>query len=163
MSRTTSTLIVLLLTGGLLTLSEAGVDTDTLDVSFIGQDPPVIPRALTRRSSDRPQRFVRTELFFGTEAPEGEVTEEAFLAFLDAEVSPRFPDGLTLFKGHGRFTGENGELVKEEPFVVILLHPADRFASSNRKIEEIRSLYKTRFRQESVLRVDYQFSVRVTF
>jgi hypothetical protein len=154
MSRTTSTLIVLLLTGGLLTLSEAGVDTDTLDVSFIGQDPPVIPRALTRRSSDRPQRFVRTELFFGTEAPEGEVTEEA---------SPRFPDGLTLFKGHGRFTGENGELVKEEPFVVILLHPADRFASSNRKIEEIRSLYKTRFRQESVLRVDYQFSVRVTF
>ena len=127
------------------------------------QDPPVIPRPLTKRPSQRAQRFVRTELFFGTATPGDVVTEERFLAFLDAEVTPRFPDGLTLFKGHGRFTGANGVLVKEDPFVVILLHPFDRFTTNDRKIEEIRRLYKQQFAQESVLRVDYQFSVRVSF
>lgn len=127
------------------------------------QNPPVIPRALTRRPSQRAQRFVRTELFFGTATPGEAVTEERFLAFLDAEVTPRFPHGLTLFKGHGRFTGANGVLVKEDPFVVILLHPFDRFKTNDRKIEEIRRLYKQQFAQESVLRVDYQFSVRVSF
>jgi Protein of unknown function (DUF3574) len=127
------------------------------------QDPPVIPRALIKRGSERRQRFVRTELFFGTAARDQRITDEAFLAFLDAEVTPRFPDGLTLFRGHGRFTGENGVLVKEDPFVVILLHPHDSFRSNDRKIEEIRRLYKHRFGQESVLRVDYQFSVRVSF
>ena len=128
-----------------------------------GQDPPAIPRALIKRQSERPQRFVRTELFFGTDAPDHVVTEDCFLRFLDTEVSPRFPDGLTLFKGHGRFTGEDGRLVKEEPFMVILLHPFEHFKASNRKIEEIRLLYKTQFQQESVLRVDYQFSARVSF
>lgn len=127
------------------------------------QGPPGIPRAMLKRGSTRPQRFVRTELFFGTASPAGDVTEEAFLVFLDEEVTPRFPDGLTLFKGHGRFTGEDGVLVKENPFVVVLLHPSDRFRENDRKIDEIRHRYKLRFRQESVLRVDYQFSVRVSF
>ncbi len=127
------------------------------------QDPPVIPRSLLKRPSKGPQRFVRTELFFGTAAPDDAVSEERFLAFLDREVTPRFPDGLTLFKGHGRFTGENGVLVKEDPFMVILLHPFERFKVNDRKIEEIRLAYKQQFHQESVLRVDYQFSVRVTF
>ncbi len=131
--------------------------------SAAAQDPPAIPRALLKRSSDRPQRFVRTELFFGTDAPGDDVTNEEFLEFLDLEVTPRFPEGLTLFKGHGRFTGRDGALVKEEPFVVILLHPYADFKANDRKIEQIRRTYKTKFHQESVLRVDYQFSVRVSF
>ena len=130
---------------------------------LLPQDPPVIPRALLKRQGDGPRRFVRTELFFGTAAKEDMVTDEEFLAFLDAEVSPRFPEGLTLFKGHGRFTGQNGVLVREDPFVVILLHPYDTFKVNDRKIEAIRRAYKQRFQQESVLRVDYQFSVRVSF
>jgi hypothetical protein len=103
--------------------------------AVVTQDPPVIPHPLLKRPSSRPQRFVRTELFFGTAAPGSAVTQEQFMAFLDEEVSPRFPDGLTLFKGHGRFTGDDGALVKEEPFVVILLHPAQGFTVNNRKIE----------------------------
>ena len=78
-------------------------------------------------------------------------------------MSPRFPEGLTLFKGHGRYTGQDGVLVKEDPFVVILLHPYEQFRVNTRKIDAIRLAYKQRFQQESVLRVDYQFSVRVSF
>jgi hypothetical protein len=47
--------------------------------------------------------------------------------------------------------------------VLILLHPFDNFKESNKKIDEIRRLYKQQFQQESVLRVDDQFSVRVSF
>jgi hypothetical protein len=159
-TRTLKTLIALLSIAGLLV--PAVEIAHTAGVVSV-QDPPVIPRAVFKRQSSRPERFVRTELFFGTAAPGHDVTEEQFLAFLDAEVTPRFPDGLTLFKGHGRFTGENGVLVKENPFVVILLHPFGHFRANDRKIEEIRRLYKVQFRQESVLRVDYQFSVRVSF
>ena len=153
--------LVLLLVVASIRLPASAAGNDTLAVAV--QDPPVIPRALIKRQPERRQRFVRTELFFGTAAPEGTVTEAEFMAFLDTEVTPRFPDGLTLFKGHGRFTGSDGVLMKEDPFVVILLHPSDHFKANDRKIETIRYLYKVRFRQQSVLRVDYQFSVRVSF
>ena len=157
---TQTTLIALLLMVGILAPDpvRANIERPTF-----AQDPPVIPRVLTKRHASRPQRFVRTELFFGTATPGERVSEERFLAFLDAEVTPRFPDGLTLFKGHGRFTGANGVLVKEDPFVVILLHPSERFRVNDRKIEEIRRLYERQFQQESVLRVDDPFAVRVSF
>jgi hypothetical protein len=153
-------LIAFLLSAGMLAPTGNSVRIEALTSV---QDPPAVPRALLKRHSNRPQRFVRTELFFGTVTPGHPVTEEQFLAFLDAEVTPRFPDGLTLFKGHGRFTGKDGVLVKEDPFMVILLHPYDDFSESDRKLEEIRRLYRSQFKQESVLRVDYQFSVRVSF
>ncbi len=155
----THPLIAFLLTAGTVAPTPTRADADLVSV----QDPPVIPRALMKRLGNRAQKFVRTELFFGTATPGDDVSEERFLAFLDMEVTPRFPDGLTLPKGHGQFTGENGVLVKEDPFVLILLHPLEDFKDNNKKIEEIRRLYKMHFQQESVLRVDYQFSVRVSF
>jgi hypothetical protein len=45
--------------------------------------------------------FVRTELFFGLSRPGGRITERQFERFVDAEVTPRFPDGLTLLSGRG--------------------------------------------------------------
>jgi Protein of unknown function (DUF3574) len=108
-------------------------------------------------------RFVRTELFFGTARPDGAVTDEEFRMFLDIEVTPRFPDGLTLLKGDGQFTGEEGVLIKEQSFVLILLYPVEGRQESDRRIEEIRQLYEDQFDQESVLRVDDPLSVWVTF
>ena len=120
---------------------------------------PIPPAALAGSSA-----FVRTELFFGTAQPDGgAVTEEQFLAFLDAQITPRFPDGLTLLKGKGQFRGESGILIKEESFLLILLYPVEDRRVSNRRIEAIRRLYKEAFQQESVLRVDDPFAVRVSF
>ena len=100
------------------------------------------------------QSFKRTELFFGTGKPDGsEVTPAEFDLFLDKEVTPAFPDGLTVLAGKGQFKGSSGEVVKEHSFLLILLYPpTDRNAS--REIEEIRVDYKTQFQQESVLRAD---------
>jgi hypothetical protein len=118
-----------------------------------------IPVGAIGRSLD----FARTELYFGTAKPDGVVDETEFLAFLDAQVTPRFPDGLTLLKGDGQFRGESGEIIKEESFVLILLYDLESFRESSRKINTIRRLYREQFDQESVLRVDDPFAVRVSF
>lgn len=96
--------------------------------------------------------FRRTELYFGQSRPNGEVSEEDFAKFLDADVTPLFPDGLTLLSGLGQFAGSDGP-VEERSKVLILLYPfTDRDA--DRDIEQIRSAYKIQFDQQSVLRVD---------
>jgi Protein of unknown function (DUF3574) len=109
--------------------------------------------------------FIRTELFFGADKPDGtEVTEEDFQCFLDQNVTPLFPDGLTVLSGKGQFCCDGGgQLVQEKSFVLVLLYPEETKHSSNRKIEQIRRDYKADFQQQSVLRVDDPRPVRVSF
>src|SRR5687768_10726777 len=57
--------------------------------------------------------LVRTELFFGLSRPGGRITERQFDRFVDDEVTPRFPDGLTLVSGDGQFRLADGEIVEE--------------------------------------------------
>ena len=124
---------------------------------------PTIRRPLPGGDRTRALRFARTELYFGTAMPEGAVTEAQFQDFVDKEVSPRFPDGLTIIKADGRFRTEEGDIVKEQSFVLVLLYPYETFAEGSRRIERIRGLYKKQFDQQSVLRVDDQFVVWVSF
>ena len=97
--------------------------------------------------------WARTELYFGSSKPGGEVTESEFTEFVDRFITPRFPDGLTLLTGYGQFLGSNGILIKERSKVLILFYPF-QLKNANRLIEEIRTKYKDKFEQESVLRVD---------
>lgn len=93
--------------------------------------------------------YKRTELYFGSSKPDGTaVTPAQFELFLDKEVTPAFPDGLTWLNAHGQWKGG-----KEESFVVILLYPLTN-RHANKDIEEIRVEYKKEFQQESVLRAD---------
>lgn len=124
---------------------------------------PIVRRQLPEGARTRALRFARTELYFGTAMSEGPVTEAQFQDFVDREVTPRFPDGLTITKADGRFRTEEGEIVKEQSFVLVLLYPYETFAEGSRRIERIRSLYKKQFDQQSVLRVDDQFVVWVSF
>ena len=98
--------------------------------------------------------WARTELYFGTSrADGGVVSDEQFKAFLDSEITPRFPDGLTVLTGYGQFRNSRGVIQQERSFVLILLYPVSS-RDSNRNIEDMRNLYKARFIQESVLRTD---------
>lgn len=103
----------------------------------------------------------RTELYFGSQKPDGSAVNEAeFAQFLDEIVTPRFPDGLTLLSGYGQFRNAANVIVEEQSFVLILLYPRDDQAAGA-EIEEIRAAYKDAFEQESVLRVDSM--ARVSF
>jgi hypothetical protein len=101
----------------------------------------------------------RTELYFGSLRPDGSiVSEKKFQRFIDEEVTPRFPDGLTVLTGIGQFRNAAGIILKERSMVLILLYPLD-VADASQIIEEIRAAYKIAFQQESVLRVDSRANV----
>jgi hypothetical protein len=100
----------------------------------------------------------RTELYFGLSRSDGpDITDDEFQGFLDAVVTPRFPDGLTLLTGNGQFRGSSGLIVQERSKLLILFYPWSN--QRNRAIESIRSIYKRDFHQEAVLRVDSESCV----
>ena len=115
--------------------------------------------------SKKPDLFVRTELFFGSEREDDpDVTPEQFHHFLDKIVTPLFPDGLTLLTGRGQFCcDKGGAIIQETSFVLILLYPLDKQKESSEKIDRIRDDYKAAFKQQSVLRVDDPRPVFVSF
>ncbi len=101
--------------------------------------------------------YVRTELYFGLSKPNGEVTEDEFQNFINTEVTPRFPTGLTLLSGKGQFKDSTGTITKERSKLLILLYTFSNESSS--AVEQIREAYKKTFQQESVMRVDEQSCV----
>lgn len=110
--------------------------------------------------------WLRSELYFGIgllEAPAGtapRVSDADWQDFLDREVTPRFPDGLTVFDAYGQWLNRH----KDKPSrlrtkVLVILHedtPEKRAA-----IDAIRAAWKARWHDQSVLlvtqRVDVSF------
>jgi hypothetical protein len=77
------------------------------------------------------------------------VTEALWRAFLAREVTPRFPDGLTVFDTTGQWRDAKTKAVIREPSrIVRIIMPAD--AQANEKIGAIAAAYKLQFRQDSV-------------
>ena len=91
-------------------------------------------------------------LFCGLTIPGGgEVTEEEWRAFVRDEVTPRFPDGLTLWRAEGQWRERDGNIVREPVLVIEILHHPNLEADA--KVNAIAEAYKARFRQEAVMRV----------
>ena len=100
----------------------------------------------------RGQQAMAAELlYFGTTLPQGNVSAEDWRGFVDAVVTPRFPDGLTTWPAAGQWRPAGGTLVREASWVLDIVHAPD--ARSDAAIAEIVDAYRTRFHQESVLRV----------
>ncbi|MEU2557912.1 DUF3574 domain-containing protein [Streptomyces longispororuber] len=113
------------------------------------------PAAATATDS-RGEPYVETHLFFGTARPDGgpAVTDRQFMRFVDTEVTPGFPDGLTIQQGRGQWKDSSGTIERERSYELILLYPAAEAQRRGRLIEEIRSDYEKKFAQESVGRLD---------
>jgi len=94
---------------------------------------------------------VLERLYFGLAIPGGgEVASADWEGFVDREITPRFPDGLTVHAARGQWRGAGGAIVREGSRVVEIVH--DGSAAAEGRVAEIVSGYKARFRQESVLR-----------
>jgi len=110
------------------------------------------------------QTYYGTELYFGLSIPGGgKVTDDEWETFLSDFVTPRFPSGFTVFDARGQYRQADNEIVREPTKVVVFLYSATTRTASRRRIEEIRRAYKTRFKQESVMRVDLPRGVNVFF
>jgi hypothetical protein len=96
---------------------------------------------------------VSVDLYFGRGKPDGgEISDAEWEDFLATEVTPRFPDGLSVMDVMGQYRGLSGRAVSERSkrlHVVVFNAPAHAA-----KITEIIDLYRQRFRQESVLRME---------
>lgn len=98
------------------------------------------------------QRLRTAQLFFGRNVGmQPGVSEAAFRDFVDAELTPRFPDGLTILDGGGQWRGPENKLIRESAKVVLIVLPQD--GDAGRRVEAVRAAYKTRFHQDSVLLV----------
>ena len=95
----------------------------------------------------------RVELLFGMRLKAGRtVGDAAWRAFLADEVTPRFPDGLTVLPAYGQWRAASGRITREPArLLLILLAPTP---DSDADIEAVRDAFKRRFEQESVVRVE---------
>jgi len=109
------------------------------------------------------QGWVDTKLYFGlgpADAPEKGVSESAWRDFLDAEVTPRFPAGLSVIDVYGQWQGNTGPNVKANAGahpsrirskMLIIDYPGTQ--ENYAKIEAIRAAWKQRTHDQSVLKV----------
>ena len=91
----------------------------------------------------------RTTLYFGLSKPGGSVTEAEWHAFLHDEVTPRFPDGLTVWQADGQWREPNGKIGSERAKVLLLVH--EQSPELRPAIAAIVRAYKRSFAQQSVL------------
>jgi hypothetical protein len=102
--------------------------------------------------------YISDRLYFGRSIPGGgSVSDADWAGFLREVVTPRFPAGLTVWRAEGQWRDDDGAIVREESFVLELIHPASIRADS--AVQAIIAEYKQRFRQEAVLRVRDQVQV----
>lgn len=112
----------------------------------------------TQQDATETPGWIRSELYFGVGAESGAATrpqdapigEAQWREFLDREVTPRFPDGLTVFDGYGqwRFTdAATPERLKTKVLVILHEDTLQRRAD----IEAIRAAWKQATGHESVL------------
>lgn len=101
------------------------------------------------------QGWVETRLYFGLgpadDAAQG-VSEQGWRAFLDAEVTPRFPDGLSVLDVYGQWQGKDQASPERLRSKLLVIDYADTPANRT-KVESIRAAWKQRTGDQSVLRV----------
>ncbi len=103
----------------------------------------------------RTQGWVDTQLYFGLgpadDAGKG-FSEQAWRNFLDKEVTPRFPAGLSVVDVYGQWQGKD-EKAPERIRSKMLVIDYPRTAENEAKIEAIRAAWKQRTGDQSVLKV----------
>ncbi|MGE0753210.1 MAG: DUF3574 domain-containing protein [Variibacter sp.] len=93
----------------------------------------------------KPMRIV--DLYFGGSA--AGVTARRWSRFLAQEVTPRFPDGLTVVDGAGQWREAMGKrIVRERTKIVTIAVAAGEVVAD--RVDAVVAAYKRRFHQKSV-------------
>jgi Protein of unknown function (DUF3574) len=105
-------------------------------------------QGLECRAAQKP--MVVADLLFGRNiAGRPGVTEGRWSQFLAREITPRFPDGLTVLDAAGQWRDrDTNKIVRERSKIVTIVMAAD--ADGQEKIDAIIAAYKRQFRQQSV-------------
>jgi hypothetical protein len=103
--------------------------------------------------------MIETDLYFGQSKPGGGmITENEWKNFKENRIAKVFKEGSTVLNGAGNWADPvTQKLISEPTFVVIYFHKNSPKLS--RQIDSLRFWYKTKFQQQSVLRVDKKIKV----
>ena len=123
----------------------------------VASSPATAPATLSGDSAHPGQTrgWVDTKLYFGlglADRPSSGVSEAQWRDFLDKEVTPRFPSGLSVVDVYGQWLGKNQTTPERLRSKMLIVDYPD--TQENRdKIEAIRAAWKQRTGDQSVLRV----------
>ena len=99
--------------------------------------------------------WVTTQLYFGLGSagkPSEGVTEAAWQDFLDTEVTPRFPAGLSVMEVYGQWQGLKAPIPSRiRSKLLMIAYPVT--SANIAKVEAIRQAWKRRTGDQSVLRI----------
>ena len=121
----------------------------------LGQNPPeplrpgTAPVTVEQTCAPLGSVHTRTTLYFGLSEQGHSVSEAAWRNFLRQEVTPRFPEGLTVWQADGQWRQADGSIGRERAKVLLLVH--EQNAALGPAITAIVQSYKRLFHQESVL------------
>ncbi|MCX5195043.1 DUF3574 domain-containing protein [Streptomyces sp. NBC_00249] len=123
-------------------------------IALLGAGIPALVGAALHSHAGEPYR--ETRLYFGAQRPDGRdpVAKQEFMRFLDREITPAFPEGLTLQDGYGQWRAGDGTIVRETSYEVVLLYPEAEADERGARVERIRKAYEKQFQQDSVGRSD---------
>jgi hypothetical protein len=126
-------------------------------------DSPAQATAALQGDAARPEaaHWLRSELYFGVgpvDIADGGVAEMRWRAFFDREVTPRFPDGLTVLDAYGQWRGSGKEAPSRLRSKVLVILHEDNLAN-RAAIDAIRLAWKTETHDRSVLLVTQRADV----
>jgi hypothetical protein len=102
---------------------------------------------------------VMERLYFGRAIGDtGQVTDSQWTTFLADVVTPRFPDGFTVFRAQGQWRGRSGVVQRESTYVVEVVRL--KLPARAAVVDTIIAEYRRRFLQEAVLRVITETNVK---
>lgn len=114
--------------------------TASCSVGTLQEGPPALSQQM--RLTDR--------LYFGRVHASGVVSEREWADFLAEVVTPRFPEGLTVWGADGQWQdGARRVIVREPTFVLELVHTSN--GNRDADLKAVIAAYKQRFSQHSVL------------
>jgi hypothetical protein len=96
-------------------------------------------------------KMLVAELFFGrTRGGRFNVTDAEWAKFLADTITPKFPDGLTVFDGYGQSRNPTTGAIGRSPKVKIVLIAVDPTPDVPGRLNAVIEGYKARFGQRSV-------------
>lgn len=99
--------------------------------------------------------WVDTKLYFGlgpADHPDAGISEADWRAFLDKEVTPRFPAGLSVVNVYGQWKGKQEKTPERLRTKMLIIDYLDT-PENRAKIDAIRSAWKQKTGDQSVMRV----------
>ena len=99
--------------------------------------------------------WVDTKLYFGlgpADVPDKGVPDSAWREFLDKEVTPRFPSGLSVIDVYGQWQGKEQKVPERVRTKLLVIDYPDN-TDNRARIEAIRLAWKKKTGDQSVLKV----------